>query len=70
MGDEFVVIGVEILIKDGEKKQIFVNFEVILLVGILQLFQILEFFGIGSKDIFEKYNIFVIVENFSVGENV
>ncbi|KAK4180958.1 hypothetical protein QBC36DRAFT_2446 [Triangularia setosa] len=69
-GDEPVATGVEIVTKDGEKKQISANLEVILSAGTLQSPQILELSGIGSKNILEKHNIPVIVENPSVGEYV
>lgn len=69
-GADAVATGVEIVTKDGQKKQVTASSEVIMAAGTLQTPQILELSGVGGRDLLEKHNIPVIVENPNVGENV
>lgn len=69
-GDEAVATGVEIVTKDGQKKQVSATAEVIMAAGALQTPQILELSGVGGREVLEKHGIPVIVENPSVGENM
>lgn len=69
-GDEPVATGVEILSKDGQRRQVSAKGEVILAAGALQSPQILELSGIGNKDLLEKHGIPVVVDNANVGENM
>jgi choline dehydrogenase-like flavoprotein len=69
-GEDAIATGVEIITKDGEKKQVSASTEVILAAGSLQSPQILELSGVGGRDLLEKHGIPVIVENANVGEHV
>jgi choline dehydrogenase-like flavoprotein len=69
-GDDAVATGVEIITKDGQKRQVSASTEVILAAGALQTPQILEVSGIGGRDLLEKHGIPVIVENLNVGEHL
>lgn len=63
-------IGVEVVTKGGQRKQISAKMEVILAAGALQSPQILELSGIGGKALLNSLDIPVIVENSNVGENM
>ncbi|KAM7220113.1 hypothetical protein V8F06_004441 [Rhypophila decipiens] len=65
---EPVAIGVEVVTKDGQKKEIKAAREIILCAGALQSPQILELSGIGNREILDKYGIPVVVQNPNVGE--
>ncbi|KAL2179363.1 uncharacterized protein P884DRAFT_290368 [Thermothelomyces heterothallicus CBS 202.75] len=65
-----VATGVEIITKDGQKKQVSARGEVILAAGALQSPQILELSGVGGRELLEKHNIPVVVDNPNVGEHV
>lgn len=69
-GEDAVATGVEIITKDGQKKQVSASAEVILAAGALQTPQILELSGVGGRELLEKHNIPVVVENANVGENL
>ncbi|KAH6623820.1 hypothetical protein F5144DRAFT_595920 [Chaetomium tenue] len=69
-GEDAVATGVEIITKDGQKKQVSASTEVILAAGALQSPQILELSGVGGRDLLGKHGIPVIVENPNVGEHV
>jgi choline dehydrogenase-like flavoprotein len=69
-GADPIATGVEIVTKDGERRQVSATAEVILAGGALQSPQILELSGIGNKDILQKHGIPVIVDNPNVGENM
>ncbi|KAL2194109.1 hypothetical protein P885DRAFT_43842 [Corynascus similis CBS 632.67] len=69
-GGDAVATGVEIITKNGEKKQVSTSSEVILAAGALQSPQILELSGVGGRELLEKHNIPVVVENPNVGEHV
>ncbi|EAQ83060.1 hypothetical protein CHGG_10878 [Chaetomium globosum CBS 148.51] len=69
-GEDAVATGVEIITKDGQKKQVSASTEVILAAGSLQSPQILELSGVGGRDLLGKHGIPVIVENPNVGEHV
>ncbi|KAH6847070.1 hypothetical protein B0I37DRAFT_414840 [Chaetomium sp. MPI-CAGE-AT-0009] len=69
-GEDAVATGVEIITKDGQKKQVSASTEVILAAGALQTPQILELSGIGDRDLLGKHGIPVVVENPNVGEHV
>lgn len=69
-GADAVATGVEIVTKDGQKRQVSASAEVIMAAGTLQTPQILELSGVGGRDLLEKHNIPVIVENPNVGEHV
>jgi choline dehydrogenase-like flavoprotein len=69
-GDDAVATGVEIITKDGQKRQVSASTEVILAAGALQTPQILELSGVGGRDLLEKLGIPVIVENPNVGEHL
>ncbi|KAK4038038.1 hypothetical protein C8A01DRAFT_37997 [Parachaetomium inaequale] len=69
-GEDAVATGVEILTKDGQKKQVSASAEVILAAGALQTPQILELSGVGSRELLEEHNIPVVVENANVGEHL
>ena len=62
--------GVEIITKDGQKKQILAGTEVILSAGALQTPQILELSGVGGRRLLEKHGIPVVFDNPNVGEHV
>lgn len=65
-----VATGVEILGKDGQKREVSASLEVVLAAGALQTPQILELSGVGDKTRLEKLGIRVIVDNPNVGENM
>jgi choline dehydrogenase-like flavoprotein len=69
-GEDAVATGVEIITKDGQKKQVSASAEVILAAGALQTPQILELSGVGGRDLLEKHSIPVVVENPNVGEHI
>ncbi|KAK3291866.1 uncharacterized protein B0H64DRAFT_242093 [Chaetomium fimeti] len=69
-GEDAVATGVEIITKDGQKKQVSASTEVILAAGALQSPQILELSGIGGRDLLGKHGIPVVVDNANVGEHV
>lgn len=69
-GADPVATGVEIITKDGQKKQVSAKAEVILAAGALQTPQILELSGVGGRDLLQKHGIPVVVDNPNVGENV
>lgn len=46
------------------------NKEVIICAGVIQSPQILELSGVGSKELLQKYNIDVVIDNPAVGENL
>ncbi|KAL2151490.1 hypothetical protein VTH82DRAFT_6588 [Thermothelomyces myriococcoides] len=69
-GEDAVATGVEIITKDGEKKQVSARGEVILAAGALQSPQILELSGVGGRELLEKHGIPVVVDNPNVGEHV
>ncbi|KAK4124291.1 GMC oxidoreductase [Parathielavia appendiculata] len=69
-GGDAVATGVEIITKDGEKRQVSARTEVILAAGALQTPQILELSGVGGRDLLEKHGIPVIVDNPNVGEHL
>ncbi|KAK4246503.1 hypothetical protein C7999DRAFT_15381 [Corynascus novoguineensis] len=69
-GEDAIATGVEIITKNGEKKQVSAGSEVILAAGALQSPQILELSGVGGRELLEKHNIPVVVENPNVGEHV
>ncbi|KAK3305419.1 uncharacterized protein B0T15DRAFT_196546 [Chaetomium strumarium] len=69
-GEDAVATGVEIISKDGQKRQVSANVEVILAAGALQTPQILELSGVGSREVLEKHGIPVTVENPNVGEHM
>ena len=68
--EDVVATGVEITTKDGQKKHVLATAEVILAAGALQTPQILELSGVGGRDLLEKHNIPVVIENANVGENL
>ncbi|KKA26870.1 hypothetical protein TD95_005245 [Thielaviopsis punctulata] len=61
-----------VLVRDAEGKLVEIKAakEVILAAGALQTPQILELSGIGGKELLEKHNIPVVVDNANVGENM
>lgn len=65
-----VATGVEILTKDGQKRDVTAKVEVVLAAGALQSPQILELSGIGNPTILQKHGIPVVVDNPNVGENM
>jgi choline dehydrogenase-like flavoprotein len=69
-GEDAVATGVEIITKDGQKKQVSASAEVILAAGALQTPQILELSGVGGRDLLEEHSIPVVVENPNVGEHI
>lgn len=69
-GEAPVATGVEILSKDGQKREIAATSEVILAAGALQSPQVLELSGVGSKALLEELRIPVVVDNPNVGENM
>ncbi|GAB1317361.1 hypothetical protein MFIFM68171_07571 [Madurella fahalii] len=69
-GADAVATGVEIIAKDGQKKQVSAGTEVILAAGALQTPQILELSGVGGRDLLEKHGIPVVVDNPNVGEHM
>jgi choline dehydrogenase-like flavoprotein len=69
-GSDAVATGVEIITKDGQKKEISARTEVILAAGALQTPQILELSGVGGRDLLEKHGIPVVVDNPNVGEHM
>ncbi|KAK4136287.1 GMC oxidoreductase [Trichocladium antarcticum] len=69
-GADAVATGVEIVGKDGQKRQVSASAEVIMAAGTLQTPQILELSGVGGRGLLEKHSIPVIVDNANVGEHV
>ncbi|KAK3313019.1 hypothetical protein B0H66DRAFT_644141 [Apodospora peruviana] len=67
---DVIATGVQVVTKDGVKKQVSASHEVILAAGAIQTPQILELSGVGSKDLLEKHGVSVVIENPSVGENM
>ena len=65
-----IATGVEVVAKDGQKREIKAASEVILAAGALQSPQILELSGVGRKDLLEKLGIPIVVDNPNVGENM
>lgn len=65
-----VATGVEVLAKDGQKKEVAATVEVILAAGALQSPQILELSGVGDKRLLDQLGIPVVVDNANVGENM
>lgn len=65
----FIVDGVFFKFKYGSIIVVYVCKEVILVVGVINLLRIFEFFGIGSRFCLEKLGIDVVVDNLYVGEN-
>jgi choline dehydrogenase-like flavoprotein len=65
-----VATGVEIITKDGQRKQLSAQSEVVLAAGAMQSSQILELSGIGNPEILQKHGIPVIFDNPGVGENM
>ncbi|RDW59103.1 alcohol oxidase-3 [Coleophoma crateriformis] len=55
---------------DGQGLTFRATSEIILAAGAIQSPQLLELSGIGKKDRLERYNIAVIIDNASVGENL
>ncbi|KAJ4246021.1 hypothetical protein NW762_013765 [Fusarium torreyae] len=67
---EVVATGVQLKMVDGSMKNIRTNREMILAAGAIQSPQILEVSGIGSRELLERHNIPVIIDNPGVGENL
>ncbi|KAH0444703.1 GMC oxidoreductase [Colletotrichum camelliae] len=65
-----VATGVQVVTKDGTEREIAAKSEVILAAGALQTPQLLELSGIGGKQLLERHDIPVIVDNPNVGENM
>ena len=63
-------LGVEVITKDGQTKQILAGTEVILSAGALQTPQILELSGVGDRHLLEKHGIPVVFDDPNVGEHV
>ncbi|PGH33719.1 hypothetical protein GX50_03458 [[Emmonsia] crescens] len=61
--------GVEVDVK-GQLITVKANKEVIITAGALNTPKLLELSGIGNKEILEKYNIPVVIDNPNVGENL
>ncbi|KAL2133231.1 hypothetical protein VTI74DRAFT_2696 [Chaetomium olivicolor] len=70
IGGDAVATGVELITKDGQKKQVLASGEVILAAGALQTPQLLELSGVGGRELLEQHGIPVIVENPNVGEHM
>lgn len=69
-GEIPVATGVEILTKDGQKREVAASGEVILAAGALQSPQILELSGVGRAALLEGLGIPVVVDNPGVGEKM
>ncbi|KAJ5930322.1 glucose-methanol-choline oxidoreductase [Penicillium verhagenii] len=67
--DQTTATGVIVII-DGETHTIKANKEVIISSGAFNTPKLLELSGIGNKEILDRYNIPVVVENPNVGENL
>lgn len=61
--------GVQLQCRDGSSHEV-KGSEVILSAGAFQSPQILELSGVGSRELLQKHNIKVIIENPAVGENL
>jgi choline dehydrogenase-like flavoprotein len=62
--------GVEVVTKDGVKRNILASEEVILAAGTVKTPQLLELSGIGDKKLLESHGIHVLIDNPNVGENL
>ncbi|KAF2087759.1 GMC oxidoreductase [Saccharata proteae CBS 121410] len=62
--------GVEVTLKDGTKRQILAQTEVILATGTIKTPQILELSGIGDANLLRSHGIDVVIDNPHVGENL
>ncbi|KAF7514889.1 hypothetical protein G7054_g14917 [Neopestalotiopsis clavispora] len=62
--------GVEFTAKDGQKRRVTAQREVILAAGAVKTPQLLEVSGIGNKDLLEKHGIACLLNNPNVGENL
>ncbi|OIW30688.1 alcohol oxidase [Coniochaeta ligniaria NRRL 30616] len=69
-GENPIATGVEVLTKDGQKKEIAASVEVILAAGALQSPQLLELSGVGRGALLEELGIPLVVDNPNVGENM
>ena len=62
--------GVQVVTKDGIRREILTQKEVMLAAGAFKTPQILELSGIGSSELLESHDIEVFVDNTNVGENL
>jgi choline dehydrogenase-like flavoprotein len=67
--DDVVATGVMIMTPQGER-EISCRLEVILAAGALQSPQILELSGIGGRELLEKHDIPIVIDNPNVGEHL
>ncbi|RAK96805.1 GMC family oxidoreductase [Aspergillus ibericus CBS 121593] len=65
-----VATGVQVRTKNEESRQISATREVIICAGSLNSPQLLELSGIGQRELLEKHNIPVIIDQPGVGENL
>ncbi|GBP72198.1 Glucose dehydrogenase [Eumeta japonica] len=64
-----VATGAEIILNTGEKIEVCANKEVIVSAGVFKSPQLLMLSGVGPRDVLEKFDIPVVMENPKVGRN-